>query len=157
MVGFDGNGYYYRQEENHYLIAPYTSNQEGSCIDDGLLNSRKVIEQLKGKLGEIWNYKNAEIHRNMQAIALQLNTYPWNFDIIPCFHTIDNFYLIPNGNGKWERTDPRIDNERTKRLNQKFKEHLLELIRLVKYLNARKLTITLSSYLLVVIILNFYD
>lgn len=93
----------------------------------------------------------------MQAITLQLSSYPWNFDIVPCFYTVDEFYLIPNGYGKWERTDPRIDNNRTTNLNQKFGGHLLELIRLVKYLNARRATITIPSYLLEVIILNYYD
>lgn len=65
--------------------------------------------------------------------------------------------MIPNGYGKWERTDPRIDNRRTTKLNQRFNGHLLELIRLVKYLNSRKLTVTIPSYLLEVIILNYYD
>ncbi|NRO87492.1 SMODS domain-containing nucleotidyltransferase [Lactobacillus helveticus] len=158
MVGFSGNGYVYHKEEDHYLISVNDRDKEYGCTDDdGYLNSCKVIELLKSRLYEISNYQKAEMHRNMQAITLQLSSYPWNFDIIPCFYTIDEFYLIPNGYGKWERTDPRIDNERTTNLNQKFDGHLLELIRLVKYLNSRKLTVTIPSYLLEVIILNYYD
>lgn len=158
MVGFSGNGYVYHKEEDHYLISVNDRDKEYGCTDDdGYLNSRKVIELLKSRLYKISNYQKAEMHRNMQAITLQLSSYPWNFDIIPCFYTIDEFYLIPNGYGKWERTDPRIDNERTTNLNQKFDGHLLELIRLVKYLNSRKLTVTIPSYLLEVIILNYYD
>ena len=57
------------------------------------------------------------MHRNMQAITLQLSSYPWNFDIVSCFYTDAGFYLIPNGYGKWEKTDPRIDNKRTTRIN----------------------------------------
>ncbi|MCT0192010.1 nucleotidyltransferase [Lactobacillus helveticus] len=158
MVGFSGNGYVYHKEEDHYLISVNDRDKEYGCTDDdGYLNSRKVIELLKSRLYKISNYQKAEMHRNMQAITLQLSSYPWNFDIIPCFYTIDEFYLIPNGYGKWERTDPRIDNERTTNSNQKFDGHLLELIRLVKYLNSRKLTVTIPSYLLEVIILNYYD
>lgn len=158
MVGFSGNGYVYHKEEDHYLISVNDRDKEYGCTDDdGYLNSRKVIELLKIRLCEISNYQKAEMHRNMQAITLQLSSYPWNFDIVPCFYTTGEFYLIPNGYGKWERTDPRIDNRHTTKLNQRFNGHLLELIRLVKYLNSRKLTVTIPSYLLEVIILNYYD
>lgn len=158
MVGFSGNGYVYHKEEDHYLISVNDRDKEYGCTDDdGYLNSRKVIELLKSRLYKISNYQKAEMHRNMQAITLQLSSYPWNFDIVSCFYTDAGFYLIPNGYGKWEKTDPRIDNKRTTRINQKFYGHLLELIRLVKYLNSRKLTITIPSYLLEVIILNYYD
>lgn len=157
MVGFSGDGYVYHKEEDHFLISVNDKNKEYGCTDDGYLNSRKVIELLKSRLYQISNYQKADVHRNMQAITLQLSSYPWNFDIVPCFYTDAGFYLIPNGYGKWEKTDPRIDNKRTTRINQKFDGHLLELIRLVKYLNSRKLTITIPSYLLEVIILNYYD
>lgn len=158
MVGLSGRGYSYQQEGDHYLISVNDRDKEYGCTDDdGYLNSRKVIELLKGRLYQISNYQKAEMHRNMQAITLQLSSYTWNFDIVPCFYTDADFYLIPNGYGKWEKTDPRIDNKRTTKLNQKFDGHLLELIRLVKYLNSRKLTVTISSYLLEVIILNYYD
>lgn len=158
MVGLSGRGYSYQQEGDHYLISVNDRDKEYGCTDDdGYLNSRKVIELLKGRLYQISNYQKAEMHRNMQAITLQLSSYPWNFDIVLCFYTDAAFYLIPNGYGKWEKTDPRIDNKRTTRINQKFDGHLLELIRLVKYLNSRKLTITIPSYLLEVIILNYYD
>lgn len=157
MVGFSGDGYVYHKEEDHFLISVNDKNKEYGCTDDGYLNSRKVIELLKSRLYQISNYQKADVHRNMQAITLQLSSYPWNFDIVPCFYTDADFYLIPNGYGKWEKTDPRIDNKRTTKLNQKFDGHLLELIRLVKYLNSRKLTVTIPSYLLEVIILNYYD
>lgn len=157
MVGFSGRGYSYQQEGDHYLISVNDRNKGYGCTDDGYLNSRKVIELLKSRLYQISNYQKAEMHRNMQAITLQLSSYPWNFDIVPCFYTDAGFYLIPNGYGKWEKTDPRIDNNHTTNLNQRFGGHLLELIRLVKYLNSRKLTVTIPSYLLEVIILNYYD
>lgn len=158
MIGFSGRGYSYQKEDDHYLISIQDKDREYGCADDkGYLNSRKVIELLKGRLYQISNYQKAEMHRNMQAITLQLSSYPWNFDIVPCFYTDTDFYLIPNGDGNWEKTDPRIDNDRTTRLNQKFGGHLLELIRLVKYFNSRKLTVTIPSYLLEVIILDYYD
>ena len=156
MVGFNGYGYFYRKEEDHYLISVSDRDKEYGCTDDGYLNSRKVIELLKSGLYQISNYQKSEIHRNMQAITLQLSSYPWNFDIVPCFYTDAGFYLIPNGYGKWEKTDPRIDNDHTTNLNQRFGGHLLELIRLVKYLNSKRSTVTIPSYLLEVIILDYY-
>ena len=29
--------------------------------------------------------RKIEMHKNQEALTLQLKSYPWNFDIIPCF------------------------------------------------------------------------
>jgi hypothetical protein len=58
------------------------------------------------------DYNKAEMHRNQEAVTLQLKSYEWNYDIIPCFYANDDFYLIPDGNGNWKKTDPRIDAQR---------------------------------------------
>ena len=76
---------------------------------------------------------------------------------MPCFYCTGDFYLIPDGNGNWKKTDPRIDNARTSEINQSQNGHLLELIRLVKYWNNRRITYTISSYMLECMILNRYE
>ena len=65
--------------------------------------------------------------------------------------------MIPDGSGNWKKTDPRIDNERITDINQKHNGKLLELIRLAKYWNNRKVTIRIGSYLLECMILQKYE
>ena len=121
------------------------------------LNSTKVINRFITKLSDLQDYSKAELHKNHEAATLQLKSYTWNFDIVPCFYTDTDFYLIPNGYGNWKKTDPRIDNERITDINQKHNGKLLELIRLVKYWNNRKVTIKIDSYLLECMILQRYE
>lgn len=121
------------------------------------VNSTKVINRFISKLADLNDYSKAEMHKNQEAATLKMKSYTWNFDIVPCFYAKDDFYLIPDGSGNWKKTDPRIDNERTTELNQKHNGNLLNLIRLVKYWNKRKVTISIDSYLLECMILNIYD
>ena len=108
-------------------------------------------------MSELSDYSKAEMHKNHEAATLKLKSYDWNFDIVPCFYCTGDFYLIPDGNGNWKKTDPRIDNARTSEINQSQNGHLLELIRLVKYWNNRRITYTISSYMLECMILNRYE
>ena len=123
----------------------------------GYLNSTKVINRFINKLSKLQDYSKAEMHKNHEAATLQLKSYTWNFDIVPCFYTTSDFYLIPDGNGNWKKTDPRIDNNRTTSINQRHNGKLLDLIRLVKYWNNRKVTLKIGSYLLECMILNIYE
>lgn len=113
--------------------------------DNGTLNSRKVVENLKAGLINVPQYKKAEIHRNQEAVTLNLTSYEWNFDIVPCFHTVNDFYLIPDGNGKWKPTDPRIDKNRLESANRDVKM-VEQLIRTMKYWKNRVWGKQLSSY-----------
>lgn len=121
------------------------------------LNSTKVINRFISKLADLNDYSKAEMHKNQEAATLKMKSYTWNFDIVPCFYTKDGFYLIPDGSGNWKKTDPRIDNTRTTDVNQKHNGKLLNLIRLVKYWNRRKVTLTIGSYLLECMILDIYE
>lgn len=135
------------------------ADSKNSLVTDNTnyLNSTKVINRFISKLSNLRDYSKAEMHKNHEAATLQLKSYTWNFDIVPCFYTDTNVYLIPDGSGNWKKTDPRIDNERTTSVNQKHKGKLLDLIRLVKYWNNRKVTISINSYLLECMILNRYE
>lgn len=123
----------------------------------GHLNSTKVINRLINKLSSLSDYSKAEMHKNKEAATLQLRSYPWNFDIVPCFYTDTGFYLIPDGYGNWKKTDPRIDNDRITSVNQKHKGKLLDVIRFMKYWNNRRVTLRMDSYLLECMILSVYE
>lgn len=141
-----------------YIIGNDSDKENRLLIDETKhLNSTKVINRFISKLADLNDYSKAEMHKNHEAATLKLKSYTWNFDIVPCFYTTGNFYLIPDGNGNWKKTDPRIDNDRTTEINQKHNGKILNLIRLVKYWNKRKVTLTIGSYLLECMILSIYD
>jgi len=127
-----------------------------------VLNSIKVVNKFVSALDTVSQYKNAGIKRNQEAAVLQLTSYDWNFDIVPCFYTSENiygrsYYLIPDGTGGWKKTDPLIDQGRTIRINQAHDGNLLNLIRIMKYWNKRPTMPSMGSYLIEVIILNYYE
>ena len=128
---------------------------------DGNLNSRKLINRIITGLSPLRDYKKAEIKRNLEAATLQLKSYEWNFDIVPCFYATDDFYLIPDGKGNWKKTDPRIDTQRmaqikthVAQLNSNAKD-LLTFIRLMKYWKKEKWSSSVGSYMFEQLVLNF--
>lgn len=149
----------YMQSGDVFYINGSDSDSENGLMTDNTnyLNSTKVINRFITKLSDLQDYSKAEMHKNHEAATLQLKSYTWNFDIVPCFYTYTDFYLIPDGSGNWKKTDPRIDNERITDINQKHNGKLLELVRLVKYWNNRKVTIRIGSYLLECMILQKYE
>lgn len=133
------------------------------CNDNSnTLNSRKVINKFINNLKNIDQYKKADINRNLQAAVLNLSSYTWSYDIVPCFFTKEDsygktYYLIPDGNGNWMKTDPRIDRDRVSTINQKLDGNVLNVIRIMKYWNKRPTMPSMQSYLLENMILNYYD
>lgn len=130
--------------------------------DDSTLNSIKLVNQLKKSLSTVSHYENAEIKRNQEAVTLKLKSYSWNFDIVPAFLTASDvegrsYYLIPDGSGKWKKTDPRIDSKRVTEVNKKRNGEVLKYIRLIKYWNKRSRTPSIGSYLLENLVLNYFD
>lgn len=126
------------------------------------LSSIKVVNKFVKHLNDIPQYEKAEIKRNQEAATLKLTSHPWNFDIVPCFFTVENaqgetFYLIPNGKGDWKKTDPRKDKERTTNINQLRDGYVLQNIRLMKYWNSRPTMASMGSYLLENMILDYYQ
>ncbi|WP_232241039.1 nucleotidyltransferase [Serratia plymuthica] len=84
--------------------------------------SVRILNAFKNRLQDIAQYAQADIRRNQEAVTLKLVSKDWNFDIVPCFITrADDFgktyYLIPDGNGHWKFTDPRIDRDRVTDIN----------------------------------------
>ncbi|HPE28698.1 MAG TPA: nucleotidyltransferase [Saccharofermentans sp.] len=126
------------------------------------LNSIKVVNKFVSALEAVPQYKNADMKRNQEAAVLQMNSYDWSFDIVPCFFTVADvfgrsYYLIPDGSGGWKKTDPRIDQDRTSNINQSHDGNVLNVIRIIKYWNKRPTMPPAGSYLLETIILNYYS
>ncbi|MDO5380216.1 MAG: hypothetical protein Q4E98_05015 [Acidaminococcaceae bacterium] len=154
----DGSRTYFESADCIYIIGNSVDKKNGTLVEGtDYLNSTKVINRFILKLSELNDYSKADMHKNQEAVTLKMKSYIWNFDIVPCFYTTADFYLIPDGKGNWKKTDPRIDNDRTTSINQKHNGNLLNLIRLVKYWNKRKITLTIGSYLLECMILNIYE
>ena len=96
--------------------------------------------------------------KNKEAVTLKLKSYKWNFDIVPCFFTMPEYdgreyYLIPDGDGNWKKSDPRIDRENIDKLN----ETQLNIIKLIKYWNKKKKITTMKSYILECMLLEYFN
>lgn len=134
---------------------------DGIKDDDGNLNSRKLINRIISGLNPLRDYKKAEIKRNQEAATLQLKSYEWNFDIVPCFYATDDFYLIPDGKGNWKKTDPRIDAQRMAQVKSRVSlwnsnaKDLQTFIRLMKYWKKEKWSSCVGSYMFEQMVLDF--
>ncbi|WP_010676344.1 nucleotidyltransferase domain-containing protein [Bacillus timonensis] len=165
LLVFSGDGTTYTEysvDEVVLNVPESTEKLRSLCNDEGKLNSIKVIEKIKKSLSNIPQYQKAEIHRRQEAVTLKMTSYDWNFDIVPAFITAEDnqgrsYYIIPNGNGKWKKTDPRVDNERVKNTNQRFDSNVLGFIRLIKYWNCNSSVPKISSYLMENIVLDYFD
>ena len=156
----DGTTYWtHSYGQSYTLIVPDTAtNLKKLCYENNNhLNSIKLVNKLVASLKEIGHYKSADIHRRQEAATLKLTSYDWNFDIVPAFYTDTGYYLIPDGNGGWKATDPRIDQKKTTDINQKHNGLILQIIRTLKYWNRRAKMPTIPSYLFENLILNFFN
>ena len=158
------NGSYVEYLDKVEIIVEENANMlRKLCFDNSnKLNSRKVINKFIELLNKIPQYEYSEIKRNQEAATLKLSSYKWNFDIVPCFFTKKDLngnthYLIPDGNGYWKKTDPRIEKSIISELNQINGGKLLDIIRIIKYWNKNSMAPTMPSYLLEIIILNYYQ
>lgn len=146
-----------------HLVVPYGIALRDLCHDGtNLLNSRRVINKFVNCLSNVPQYAKSDIKRNGAAAVLNLTSYTWSFDIVPGFFTTPEwdgrtYYIIPDGEGHWMKTDPRIDRERTTAVNQAHDGNVLNVIRSIKYWNRRPTMPTMPSYLLECIILNYYE
>lgn len=165
IICLDAQHSVYIEGSSHIeLVCKDNSELERYCnAGTKRIDSIKILNKVKSSLNEIEQYKNTDIRRNQEAVRLELSSYKWNFDIVPCFlTTVDylgkSFYLIPDGNGNWKKTDPRVDKDRIARVNKLHKTGILrKVIRLVKYWTKHKQLSFLSSYLIECIILEYYE
>lgn len=154
-----GNAYYKVDDYDNNIFYIHTENATENLKklsnDDYILNSIKVVNKLVKALESVPQYSNADKKRNQEAAILNLASYSWSYDIVPCFYTVNNFYLIPDGNGNWKASNPLKDQENIKETNTNFGGKVFQLVRTLKYWNANFTSPKLGSYLFEVIVLNF--
>lgn len=165
MIILHADGCEYIEQHDCIKIYPTdsTNRLKNYLTDDKLyLNSRRIINKFVSSLSEVHQYSSAIINRRGEAATLKLKSYSWNFDIVPAFLTNPDeyqrtYYLIPDGNGNWKKTDPRIDKNRTTEINTKHNGRILNIIRCIKYWQRKCGVPEMRSYLLETIMLNYYD
>lgn len=163
MLIFSADGTTYTEyTDSIKLTVPETATNLFKLRDDnGYLSSRKVANKIKNNISKVAQYQKSEIRSSQEAVILNLTSYDWTFDIIPAFKTTQesdgrSYYLIPDGNGHWKKTDPRIDQDRVTAVNKSTDFNVLEFIRIIKYWNKVQ-NINFSSYLLENIVLNYFE
>lgn len=145
------------------LLLP-TNHRLAALCDVGTneLNSRRVVNKYVAALSSVAQYREATMNRRGEAATLKLTSYAWNFDIVPAFHTSADsqgkqYYIIPNGTGRWKKADPRIDAERVRQLDLRHAGNMRRAIRLIKYWHRRPTMLSMPSYLLECIVLDYYE
>ena len=104
------------------------------------VSSFKILDSVRDHLKDLRDLKADSVNRRLQAVRLQLDFRDWNFDLVPAVPIyrggVLDGYLIPNGNGDWWKTDPRLDHQQLDKAVGRHGELILGLIRMVKYWNA---------------------
>lgn len=161
MIGLSACGSTYLQHNGYNDISITPSSELRSCVNDsGELNSILVLNKFKTKLQNLSDYRSSVLRRDHQAVTLNLISREWSFDVVPCFYTVPesdgrSYYLIPNGKGRWMKTDPTIDRSCVTEANKNNDGNLLEVIRLTKKWNKVKNATTIPSYLLETILVTY--
>lgn len=158
MFGLSADGATYNSNDNWQNVRVYGNHrvkQHQECMDEktGLLNSRLVLNKFKDRLGQTYSTSDHPV-RNGEAIKLKL-TYNWSFDVVPCFYTVEDFFLIPNGYGGWKKTDPTKDRDFVKKVNKKHNGKVLPLVRLCKKWFEVKNVRTPASYMIETMVVNY--
>ena len=100
MICIKGAGRQYTIKNGAYYITSLDSDKDNELLtEEGYLSSRKVINRFINKLSDLNDYSKAELHRNQEAVTLKLKSYDWNYDIVPCWYTDTDKFLIPDGSG----------------------------------------------------------
>jgi hypothetical protein len=165
ISGLHADGCTYLEVAHDNLhIYPTENSRMYRYLHDGAttLSSTKVVNRYVRALENVPQYREAKINRRGEAATLKLTSYDWNFDVVPAFHTVEDeqgrsFYVIPNGNGHWKKTDPRIDRDRVLRVNTKHDGNMLGPLRAIKYWHRRPTMPTMSSYALECMIVQYYE
>lgn len=152
-----GNGQIVLKPYLHYC--PISKYQDSN----GYINSTIILNKIRNYIEGLHTYRKAEIHKNLNAVTLQMPSYDWNFDIVPSIgasysgHLPFDFYLIPDGKGGWLKTDPRIDNKKIDILDQLNYGLVRSIIKLLKFWNQKGGKPSLKSYYLESIALNIFS
>ena len=175
-VPLDGNSLVYI---NAYGTLPYTVKSDGNLINNPILlprwcennnvSSKKLIEEFSKVLSG--HYGPATIIKPKgEAVTIRMTHGETKtedglgYDIVPCFSLKSNqlgnneeFYLIPDGNNGWLRTNPKMDHETAEYLNSRNNKTFKKVVKLVKYWNKTMLNGKLNSYYIEYAIAGIYN
>lgn len=156
--------YYFSNNSGSYTVVSKENTRLSKYChtDSDQVNSIRILNRYIKELKTVPQYSKAEINRRYEAAVLNLSSYEWSFDVVPAFFTAEDllgktYYLMPDGNGHWKKTDPRKDRNRLSSINQNHNGNVLNVIRLVKYWNTYRLKVGVSSYLIETMVANFYN
>lgn len=95
--------------------------------------------------------------------AVNIKTTAFGFDIVPCFSLHPHnpwefkFYLIPDGNDGWIRTNPRLDNDISSRLQSNNAKSHRPAVKLAKWWNENRFGGKIESYYIELAIMRAVD
>ena len=161
----DGTGLVYSRRNSPM---PYTVVNDGHLDDNPLLqdpqrwmtgtyiSSRKLVDGFAKALSR--HYHASKVRRVGEAVNVRFThgegeeSDGLGFDVVPAFSLKpDNrfeqdFYLIPDGEDGWIRTNPRLDKQSSDRLNRINARTLRKCVKLSKWWNNENIGGRLKSY-----------
>lgn len=164
MLGLsaEGNSYCENSWDDIIMYPSEASRAQQACKDEyGYLNSNMLLGKVKSLLNNLSDLRSCEIKKNQEAIVFNIKKRDWSFDIVPCFYTQPQpdgrqYYLIPNGEGRWKKTDPRIDKKHMIDLDKQHNYNMLPAIRLFKWWNKYSRALTIDGYVMESLLAQFF-
>ena len=165
MLGLsaEGNTYSEYSWEDIIMYPSAISKAQQACKDEnGYLNSNMLLGKVKSLLINLADLRSCDIKKNQEAIVFDIKKKDWSFDIIPCFYTKPQsdgrqYYLIPNGKGRWKKTDPRIDRAHMLDLDKQHNNNMLPAIRLFKWWNKYSKALTIDGYVMECLLAQYFE
>jgi hypothetical protein len=123
--------------------------------DGWTLSSRLLLRGLLAALRE--SYPRSGISSHDKAVVLDTTVAATSesngitFDVVPCFRLQPHdaspyFYLMPDGQDGWLRTNPRIDSYLSDSLQEYHNKNYRKCVRLLKYWNVNRCNHAFPSY-----------
>jgi hypothetical protein len=94
-------------------------------------NSRDFLYWVRNTLNE--RYATTQVSSKQVAVSLDFTTI--KVDVVPCFQREGGGYLMPNGSGGWQATDPKFHTELINRADSLQLWNLKPVIKLAKIWN----------------------
>jgi hypothetical protein len=162
-VPLDGHDLFYFQNGKQL---PYVVQSDGVLFWNPLLNSRWVDGPYVSSAKVVWefsrvlahHYRESDVRPNGNCVSVRMKqgasatTEGLGYDVVPCFSLKPQatnefeFYLIPDGDGGWIRTNPRLDTDLCEILQKFHNKVYRKVVKLVKFWNEVRLAGKFSSY-----------
>lgn len=155
----DGAGLVYTSYGNKLPYTVLTDDAEQSnpllsdrarWMDGNNISSQKLIAGFAEVLRDHYP-TTTRVRRAGEAVAVTLSN-DMGFDVVPCFaltHVYGTeypFYLIPDGNDRWIRTNPKLDTEVSSNLHAANNKTHRRAVKLVKWWNENRFGGFFDSY-----------